>query len=192
MKLAILGGSFDPVHVGHVAMVEFILEHTHIDRVLVVPASCSPFKNQSVTAPEHRLEMVRLAFSHLKDCQISDLEVRRGGPSYMIDTLEFLQKVPPVPEISLIVGQDNLEDFFKWHRVDDVLALAEILVLGRQVGTSQTVNIPDSHKHRFHFFLEFDRRVSSTEIRVMLDSDELADGQLSPAVRQYIKKHSLY
>ena len=189
MKLAVLGGSFDPIHNGHVAMAEFVLKKGLANRVVVIPAYQSPFKSGSTASPQARLTMANLAFAHNDDVQVDDIEILRQGPSYMVETLHQLHEANPDCTLRLIVGADNVGGFFKWKEPLEILLLAEILVLGRQ---GNPINIPTEHRESFLLHPEFDMRMSSTEIRVMLADRSSASDFLPPAVAQYIQSNELY
>jgi len=189
MKLAVLGGSFDPIHNGHVAMAEYILESKLAQRVIVVPAHQSPFKSGSSASPHDRLTMVNLAFLHNDDIQVDDLEIKRPGPSYMVETLEKLQEKNPDDCLRLVVGADNVDGFFQWEQPLKILSLAKILVLGRQ---GSTMVVPAEHRDSFLMYPDFDMRMSSSEIRVMLTEEGSAGDFIPPAVAKYIQTNDLY
>lgn len=189
MALAVLGGSFDPVHRGHVAMARFVLVRGLAKEVLVVPAARSPFKGKSVATDGQRLAMARLAFADCPACVVDDLEIRRGEPSYMIDTLEEIQQRDPDRHLRLLVGGDNLAGFFSWRRAADILALAQVVVLGRQ---GYDLAAQAGHEDSFLLQPEFDRQVSSTTVRAMLAAGEPVAGLLPEAVARFIQKNGLY
>ncbi len=133
--------------------------------------------------------MVRLAFGHNSDIQVDDLEIRRQGPSYMFETLEKLQDANPNCSLHLVVGADNVGGFFQWEQPLKILDLAKVLVLGRQ---GSAMVIPAEQEDSFLLHPEFDMRMSSTEIRVMLAEEGSASDFLPPAVAQYIQTNELY
>jgi nicotinate-nucleotide adenylyltransferase len=189
MPLAVLGGSFDPVHCGHVEMARHILEHDLARDVLVIPAYNSPLKTKTSASAKHRLAMARLAFSDNPNCQVDEREILRGGPSFMIETLEQLHRQYPDRSLRLIMGADNVTDFSLWHRYRDILALVRVLVLGR--GDHQDHFSDDSHSS-FIAVPGFDQRVSSTEIRAILASGQSAGDLLPAGVAGYIQSSGLY
>ena len=189
MTLAVLGGSFDPVHSGHVAMARHVLEKGLAQKVLVVPAALSPFKTSTAAPNEDRLEMVRLAFRAHEGCEIDDREIRRQGPSFMIDTLEELHGENPGRDLRLVIGADNVPDFSRWHRATDILTMAKILILGRQGHQENYSEYPAS---QFIFSPGFDQRVSSTEIRAILADGGPVGDLLPAAVYRHIQDNKLY
>ena len=189
MALAVLGGSFDPVHSGHVAMVRHVLDSVVVQKILVIPAAVSPFKSGTSALAVHRLEMARLAFQFGGQVEIDDREIRRGGPSYMVETLEELNREYPGTPLNLIIGADNVPDFSLWHRSEDILSLATVLVLGRH---GHPEKLPDSPASSFVYLKGFDQRVSSTVIRAILANGSAVGDLIPPSVYQYIRDNDLY
>ncbi len=189
MPLAVLGGSFDPVHCGHVEMAQHVLKHGLARDVLIVPASRSPFKSHPGTSDEHRLAMLRLAFSSCENCRIDQRELLRGGASYMVETLEELRAEFPNRKLRLIIGGDNVAGFSDWHRYQDILKIARIIVLGRQ---DHSMNVSRELQPFFISASDFDQRVSSTEIRAILADGGPASDLLPVGVMKYIHRQGLY
>lgn len=195
---AVLGGSFDPVHNGHVAMARFVLDESLAQKVHVIPAGLSPFKSRTGAGAEHRLQMVRLAFMDLPSVFIEDLELEREGPSYTVDTLEELARRFPEDRLLLMVGQDNFAGLKDWKSPDRIGQLAQIAVLARHDDagpdpldkTGHLAGIP------FQFFPNFHQPVSSTQVRAML-AGKLSGRQnlkeiLPSNVVDHIRRHHLY
>ncbi len=189
MELAVLGGSLDPVHNGHVALAEFALAKELVSQILVIPAFRSPFKSDSAASAQDRLKMAHLAFDPFDQIEVDDLEIRRGGSSFMVETLQELQRLNPGSALRLILGADTLAGFFQWEKPEKILSLAKILVLGRH---GHALNIPELHRDSFLLHPEFDQRVSSSEIRVMLAAGDPVGDLLPPAVARYIQTNGLY
>lgn len=189
MPLAVLGGSFDPVHCGHVAMARHILDAGLAREVRVIPACNSPFKTGAVVTAEDRLAMVRLAFAACSDCIVDGREIKRGGPSYMVETLEELHNEFPERKLRLIIGADNVAEFSRWHRSSDLLSLARVLVLERP---GQVQNELDHLSSSFIVVSGFDQRVSSSEIRAILAAGQTPGEFVPPEVAEYIRDKSLY
>lgn len=193
MIRAVFGGTFDPVHAGHAAIVEAIRAAGFADLLHVVPARRSPLKEESSAPPEHRLAMVELAFAARDDVVVEPLEVRRGAPSFTIDTLRTLAARHPADEWRLVVGADQLEIFDRWRDPEEILRSAGLIVLARRTGDPRRIGerlgIPAD---RCFVLGEFDEPVSATEIRAMLARGEDPGAKLAPAVREYIRSHELY
>jgi len=130
-NIVILGGSFDPVHHGHLIVARAAAERLGFEKVLLVPAASPPHKAPARAAPEHRLAMLKLAIEGEELFEVCDLELRRRGPSYTFDTLTELRSQRPGAEVHWIIGTDMLEDLPRWHRAAEVVDLARILIVAR-------------------------------------------------------------
>ena len=186
MRVAIFGGSFDPPHVAHVLATEYVLSTGEVDSVLVLPVFDHAF-GKPLAPFVHRVTMTRLAMAGKSGVEVSALEESLGAPSRTLRTLEHLGAVHPDWVCRLVVGADVLTETAQWHRFEDVVRLAPLLVLGRvgvvREGAPAPV-LPD---------------VSSTEIRQRLatvSGRAAADAELQRlvprAVLEYIDLHGLY
>ena len=204
MIRAFLGGSFDPVHEGHVAMARHVLSKGLADMVHVVPAWLSPHKNQAAASVAHRLAMVRLAFPDSPDLQIDTWEIDRGESCYTVDTMRALQDVYAGDDWAcddwlLVIGADNLASFDRWHQPEALQRLAKIVVLGRD-GHELSPAVVKSKGLLAQRVLpepDFDQPVSSTAVRAMLragpaSAKQLVAGGIPAAVARYIVTHKLY
>jgi len=158
-RVGIFGGSFDPIHLGHLILAEAALEELSLDRIIFIPAGVSPFKTSHppVASSSDRLEMIREAIKVNPRFSVDDRELHRDGPSFAIDTVrELLGDYPGVRFIYLI-GADNLKDLEKWHEIGELRNLVDFAVLDR----SETAVTGDRD------FPVVNRRIdlSSTEIR---------------------------
>ena len=133
MKLGILGGTFNPVHLGHLRAAEEVREALGIDRILFIPAKLPPHKGAArIAPPEIRLELVRDALAGTPYFEVSDLELRREGPSYSAETLEQLRRrMAPGDRLWFLVGADAFREIHTWHRYPELFALADIAVMRR-------------------------------------------------------------
>jgi nicotinate-nucleotide adenylyltransferase len=119
MQIGLFFGSFNPIHVGHLALAEYIVEYTRLKQVWFVVSPHNPLKpKETLLADHHRLEMAHLAIDDDNRFRASDIEFRMPRPSYTIDTLSYLQEKYPGNVFSLIIGEDNLESFSKWKNAD--------------------------------------------------------------------------
>ena len=135
----LFGGTFNPIHEGHVALVQRLLRRPGIQRVFVVPAARNPFKEaEEPLPPRLRLEMVNCALAHLPGVAVLDVELRRTGPSYSFDTVTALVSQYPNAELKLAMGWDVYESFAAWRSAEALLELAGLLVVLRQ-GTAPPV-----------------------------------------------------
>jgi nicotinate-nucleotide adenylyltransferase len=130
-RIGILGGTFDPIHYGHLAIAEEARVALRLERVLFVPAARQPLKRGTHAAtPEQRLEMVQLACAPNDNFEVSPIEIRRPGPSYTLTTLELLRAVEP-GELHFILGADALADLPRWYGAERVVELARVVAVGR-------------------------------------------------------------
>lgn len=194
MITAVLGGSFDPVHDGHLAIVERIRTDGMADRVLVIPAWRSPHKQSVTASARHRLAMVQLAFASEPKVVVDSCEIERPGPSYTVETLEALHASRPDERLRLVMGADNLGGFLQWRHPERILELAEIILLARPGWTLEPADLIKAGLGltRVHVVRDFLQPVSSSEIRAMLARNEPVSAGLPPQVADYIASHELY
>jgi len=131
VRVGVLGGTFDPVHRGHVALAKAALQCASLDLVLVVPAGEPPHRGQPKASAADRLEMCRLALAGEERIEVSDIELRRPGASYTVDTLRGLQAERPRDELHLILGWDAARDLRSWKERDEVLRRARLVIVDR-------------------------------------------------------------
>ncbi|MCX7794113.1 MAG: nicotinate-nucleotide adenylyltransferase [Thermodesulfovibrionales bacterium] len=133
MSIGILGGTFNPIHYGHLRIAEEVRERFNLSKVIFVPAGIPPFKikESELIESHHRAEMVRLAIKSNPFFEFSDVELKREGPSYTVDTLEIFKKEHPDRNIYFIAGADAIADLPKWRKPERILELAEIIVVTR-------------------------------------------------------------
>lgn len=192
-RLGLLGGSFDPVHVAHVALARHAREHLGLDEVVLIPAA-RPWQRSSLGASaQQRLDMLRLAVADTPGLTISTVEIDRGGPTYTIDTLRAL---PRDTEYFWILGADQLANFCTWKAWQEIVTLVHLAVAARP---GSELNPPAelaawlaALNRRLHVVPMPPTDVSATAIRERIAAGRPADGMLHPAVAQYIQRHGLY
>lgn len=132
MRIGIYGGSFDPIHLGHLILAENCREQVGLDQIVFMPCSLSPHKLEGTHGTDRqRLEMLDLAIGGHRDFVRSDMEIKRDGVSYTVDTLREIHKSQPGNELFFLMGADSLESFDSWREPDEILKLAKPLVVGR-------------------------------------------------------------
>lgn len=160
-RVGIFGGSFDPVHLGHLILAEAALEELDLDRIIFIPAGVSPFKQDRPpgASPEQRVAMLRLATAGEARFSVDERELKRSGPSYTIDTVRSLMGDYPGVRFLFLIGADNLKDLPEWHDADELMRLVDFAVFDR--GNADCSLIGESG------FPVVRRRIdiSSTEIR---------------------------
>ena len=160
-RVGIFGGTFDPVHFGHLILAEAALEELDLDRIIFVPAGLSPFKTQRppMASAALRLEMLRAAVAGESRFEIDDRELRREGPSYTIDSVTEMFGDHPGVRFIYLIGTDNLHDLDRWHRIGELRNLVDFAILDREGSYTLPPDLPVVR-----------RRIdlSSTEIRSRL------------------------
>jgi nicotinate-nucleotide adenylyltransferase len=131
VNLGVFGGTFNPVHIAHLRVAEEVREVLELPRILWIPAADPPHKHESLAASAHRLEMVRLATAYNPCFEVLDLELRRDGPSYTVDTLRTLRARYPETHLWLVLGADALEEIGTWREPEAVFDLANVAVVPR-------------------------------------------------------------
>jgi nicotinate-nucleotide adenylyltransferase len=196
VRVGILGGTFNPPHLGHLVCAQEAHLHLELDRVLFVVAGIPPHKNVEVEpGAAHRLELCRLAIGGDERFEVSDIEIRREGPSYTVDTLEELRSTTPDIELFLILGGDIAAGLPEWHQVERVLTLARPVVAERR-GTARS-SIDDALNSlrggdRARFFPMPPIGLSSTMIRERVRARQPIKYFVPDAVDAYIQQHALF
>src|ERR1700690_709447 len=132
MKLGLFGGSFDPVHIGHLLVAQAAVEELGLDRLFFDPASQSPFKTKNKIAPaEIRLQLLRLALAGKTNCEIDEQEIKRGGVSYSIETLRAYAKKFSAAKLFYLIGADNISKLNEWREAGELATLAEFVAVPR-------------------------------------------------------------
>jgi nicotinate-nucleotide adenylyltransferase len=196
VRIGILGGTFNPPHLGHLVCAQEAYVQLELDRVMVIPARIPPHKPvEEEPGPEHRLELCRLAVRGDERFTVSDIEMVREGPSYTVDTLEELTSHDPDNELFLIVGGDVAAGLPQWHRPQRVLALARLAIAQRR-GTTRASIEAALHQlqgqDRAHFFRMPRIGVSSTLVRQRVGARQPIRYFVPDPVIDYIDQHRLY
>ena len=197
MRTAVFGGSFDPIHNGHIDLLRVIVDNLALDRSIIIPAFVSPFKTaRGAAAPEHRLEMCRLAFAGWTNAIVSDIELRREGASYTCDTLTYLSEMYPEDELFLITGADAFLTIQSWRSPEVIFSKATVCTIPRNGDDATRL---ESHSDYLKTLgartAVLDVRVmavSSTEIRERIRNCQSINGLVPDRVERYILSRGLY
>jgi nicotinate-nucleotide adenylyltransferase len=195
MRVGVLGGTFDPIHMGHVAVAKAAMECARLDRVLFVPSAQPPHRTAAEASAEDRLVMSRLAVDGESRFEVSDVEVKRGGKSYTVDTLQELHRSLPDDELFLILGWDAARLFRTWHQPEGVSALASFVIVGRPGMPSPTqadLKLAGLAPDRVVMCLLPTPDISGSELRRAIATGKSVAGKLPPAVEGYIAAHHVY
>ena len=185
-KIAIFGGTFDPVHNAHLKLAQWVSNELELDRVLFIPNFQHPFnKRKNITDPAHRLEMLRIATRGYPAFFIETFEIERAQISYTIDTLRYLHQKYPESDLYFLMGADNISEFDKWKEAQKILSLCTVSVYSRNLNN----HIEDE---RFHFLQNPLFKVSSTDIRERIANGQNCDALVPKEVLSYILRHKIY
>jgi nicotinate-nucleotide adenylyltransferase len=196
MRIGILGGTFNPPHVGHLVAAQEAYRELDLDQVVLIPAGIPPHKPvDDEPGPEHRLELCRLAVGDDERFTVSDLELRRDGPSFTVDTLDVLRTQSPSDDRFLILGGDIAAGLPKWHEPERVLELATVAIAQRR-GTAKAA-VRDALAQlkggeRARFFQMPRIGISSTMVRRRVRAGQPIRYFVPDGVMHYIERHGLY
>lgn len=194
-RIGVLGGTFDPIHYGHLAIAEEARVVLGLERVLLVPAAQQPFKlGSTVTPPEQRLAMVRLACQNNPAFQASPIELDRPGPSYTATTLEKL-RTGLAGELFFIIGGDAVRDMPRWRRAAELPALARIAIVQRPLVTLDLARLIEELpqlRGRYTLLDGPSIELSSTELRARVAAGRPIRYLVPDPVVAYIAEHRLY
>lgn len=196
--IGILGGTFNPVHNGHLMMAK----HTHeqiaeVEKVVFMPNNLPAYKDSSsIVSNQHRINMLKLAVLDMPYADVSDLEIKRGGVTYSIDTLNEIKMINPNIKIYFIIGADSLFTFDKWYRFEEIFALCTLLVAIRDTNMAEMEKRANAYRRDYGaevFFLRCDEvRASSTKIRELCKNGISVNDMLPANVADYILENGLY
>lgn len=199
MRLGIFGGSFDPIHLGHLILAEWCREQANLDQIWFVPCSVQPLKpNGPQASNRQRAEMIELALSGAEHFSVSKIEMDRGETSYTVETLAQIKDAHPDHELFLLMGSDSLASFPQWRQPEKILDLATPIVVAR-TGTQIDLGVFETMVQSSRFeqikSLQFDFplvELSSTEIRSRVGLGKSIRYQTPRAVEVYIRTQKLY
>lgn len=203
-RIALFGGSFDPVHYGHIDLANLAISKLKLDAVVFIPTSQNPHKlNAALATEQQRLEMLSIALFNQRNLYFSDLECnQRAGPNYSVDTLKKIRIENEIAnnELFFLMGADQIQKLHLWKDYKQLFQLAQIVVFGRMGVSAQqfeTINpslSPDERKELTKNYLEFNSEVSSTDIRKAIKSGDRESIQscLPMDVLDFIDKFKIY
>jgi len=188
-RIGLFGGSFNPVHLGHLLVAQAAREELQLSRLFFVPAAQSPFKPGLVLAPANqRLRLLRLALAGQTDCEIDDQEISRGGVSYTIDTVRDYARRFPGALLFYLIGADHVPQLTKWREADELGRAVEFVVISRP---GQVV-APFPSPFRGRVLSGFPLGVSSSQIRERVKAGLPVDLLVGAAVAEAIRNNRLY
>lgn len=200
MKVGIMGGSFNPIHMGHLMMSEYIRSTLKIDHVLFVPTGNAPHKDDYQVSAEERLNMVKIATADNPYFYVSDIEVNRTGTSYSVDTLTQLNKLYPVDQFYFFLGSDIIFDLKNWKKFNELAKITEFAMAIRP-GFEQ-ISLEDVYDEIDFLSKEYGAtihvvetpryEISSTDLRERLGKNYSVKYLIPDPIIEYIKKNNFY
>lgn len=187
MRVGLFGGTFDPIHIGHLIAASEVQTHLHLEQVVFIPAG-QPWQKaeQEITPAQDRLAMVELAIAQDSRFQVSDIELQRSGPTYSIDTLIAWQAQHPEDDVYWIVGADALSRMDSWHRWEEFVAMATIVCVNRPDVDSDQISFP-------YIAVEMPEvNVSATQVRRRFEQGASVKYLVPDDVIAYVNDHRLY
>lgn len=195
-RIGVFGGTFDPIHVGHLLLASELHHALELERVLFMPASRPPHKtDQEISDDCHRFAMVRLAVAEDPRFAVSQVELERDGPSFTADTLEALERQLTDVTLVFLMGEDSLRDLPTWHEPERILAHATLGVAARpdvDVDLSSITDVLPSARGRIELVPTPEIAISSSDIRARIKDGRPISYHVPPAVERYIQQHRLY
>ncbi len=197
LRAGVIGGTFDPIHIGHLIIAEQVRTRLGLDQMVFVPAGLPPHKiDQWITAPQHRLNMVKLAIAGNPHLAVSLIDINRFGPSYTVDTIRlFLDQWGAQAEIFFVMGSDSLADLPTWRQPERLMRLCRIVVVerpGYRVVLDDLDRLLPGAASLIRMLDTPTLDISSTGIRRRIREGRSVRYLLPQAVEQYIRTHGLY
>jgi nicotinate-nucleotide adenylyltransferase len=181
MKIGILGGTFNPVHIGHLILAEWVRDYLRLDRVIFIPCNRPPHKfNNNLLDSKVRLGLLKKTLAKDKGFSVSDIEIKRKGLSFTVDTLKALKKKHPKDRLFLIIGSDLLKSFNAWKDPKTIKRLAKVVVVLRQ---------SVKRKKGFIYLSMPKVEISSSLVRKRIKENKSIKYLVSKEVRTYLKKN---
>lgn len=189
MRLGVLGGTFDPLHNGHLSIAQSALKQLNLDKLLFVPAFVAPHKQlqKPAASPHHRHQMLAIASQSDERMDVCTFEIEKARTSYTIDTVNYLKSIYPKSEIYLLMGADSWNSFNTWKDFEKILVLAKLAVVkrpGLELKTTPGISKIDVVMD------EVD--ISASELRKSLAQGKYAELNIPQGVLEYIEQHNLY
>ncbi|MCR4923565.1 MAG: nicotinate-nucleotide adenylyltransferase [Lachnospiraceae bacterium] len=198
MKLGILGGTFNPIHNGHLIIGQYALEEYELDKLLIMPTGLSYLKSRDfVLSREERAKMVMLAIEGEDHFEFSDYEIKKEGNTYTCETLEYFKRIYPKDELFFIIGEDSLFSMESWFHPELIFKYADILVAVRDRDKSQGIEekikeLKEGYRARIHLIHSPRIDISSTAIRERIKEGKSVRFFLPDKVNDYITENKVY
>lgn len=191
-KIGIFGGTFDPVHNGHLSIAKSFLRSGFIDTLWILLTPSPPHKEDHKLPYALRFKMLSDVFESIDNVIVSDVEQKLSSPSYTVNTIEYLQELHPEYQFYLCLGKDSYRNFENWHRWQKILEHTEILVAERPIDVQHSNKIHQKITPKAHFIDHAPVNISSTEVRKRLKKGEPVETMVPASVLKTISKNNLY
>jgi len=198
-RIGVFGGSFDPVHLGHLTIAQDAVEQLDLNRLIFVPAAVPPHKQGHTLAEgRHRFEMLQLATEGNLSFEVSDMELQRGGVSYTVDTMTQIQAENPGAELFFIVGLDSLAELHLWRNIEQLLEMCTVVPFARggedPARVAEQIQLSSAWKEKLleRLIRIHEIEISASEVRMRLAEGLSIRYLVPPEVEMYIAEHGLY
>jgi nicotinate-nucleotide adenylyltransferase len=192
-KIGLLGGTFDPVHLGHLTIAESVLNELNLDKIYFIPAHKHALKsNEKITSPNIRLELLQISIKEFSKFAVSDIELKSNNVSFTIDTLNKIHEYEKLANAKLfyIIGYDNLAELHLWKDYQKILEMVQFVVVGRSGKYDEQVI--ENFRENLIFSKTPQIDISSTLIRSRIKENKPWKSMVTPNISQYITQHNLY
>lgn len=203
--IGLFGGTFNPIHTGHLLAAEAVLKQLKLDEIHFLPAAYSPFKTRPKLSDHHRIAMLKRAIEGYPRFKIDTRELSRSGPSYTIDTLVEIAESSPQSQLYLLIGMDAWGSFERWHQWQELIKLCHLVVVTRPGYTPDPLSdywqdkcptdintLKDSHSGKLVFITVPASNTASSDVRHHITLGQSTNNDLPFAVQKYIEEHRLY
>lgn len=193
-RIGILGGTFDPIHNGHLWFAESVREKFLLDKILFIPNKIPPHRDMPFATEIERYEMLLLATVDVPYFEVLDIEIKRQGKSFVVDTLEEVKKIYEGKELFLLLGMDAFSKFLSWKNPEKIIGLSNLIVgnRGEKIIDRDLEEFIEKHKNRIFFYDFHYLPISAQEIREKIQRGESIKYLVPPLVEKYIYKKELY
>ena len=193
-KIGIMGGTFDPIHVGHLMIAEAVWDEYKLEKVLFIPSANPPHKHDVMTSARHRFNMTLLATCSNPHFEVSSIEMDRTGPSYTIDTIKALKKIyGDNTDFYFIIGADCIHELPSWHKIDELLKICKFIATKRpSYKLDLSIIAKEFSDYNIQLLETPELEISSTDIRQRIKKGYSIQYITTEQVQQYIRKEELY
>lgn len=206
--IGIFGGTFDPVHMGHIHLIKKIQEQCNLHKIILVPCNCSPFRTEPLANSQDRFDMLKLATKQIANVVVEDYEISRPTPSYTINTVKYLREKYPKHSLCVIMGMDVFSSFNRWYKFEEILTNSHLIITNRinyqpkiseetkKILKKREILIKEQLQNsQFGLIYQIDiapLSVSATKIRRLVKDGKDIKNLVTPKVLEYIKQKNLY